>query len=191
MLYMEFDKEFSEYNGTYAERYIDHRPHFDESKARSRRFKEFIRCTGLIEENYKPSFKHSEIVKKIIRIRDHVTYLWLPRRNAIPFVLTEPYVFDKSALQADGISCIELPESIGPYGGGPFTTESGVAAPAKSILCCNTVHKKHLEKLKNSIDKAAEKLPAWNHITEAERKAKKSPVAKIKKINIIKGPWHA
>ena len=187
MLYMEFDKEFSEYKGTYAERYIDHRPHSDESKARSRRFKEFIRCTGLIEENYKPSFKHSEIAKKIIRIRDHTTYLWLPRRNAIPFVLTEPYVFDKNSLQADKVSFIELPESIGPYGGGPFTSESGAAAPAKSILCCNTVHKKHLEKLRKLLDEASKILPVWNHITEAERKAKKSSLDKTKKFTVIEG----
>ena len=68
-----------------------------------------------------------------------------------------------------------------------FHLESGAAAPAKSILCCNTVHKKHLEKLRKLLNEASKNLPVWNEITEAERKAKKSSLDKTKKFTVIEG----
>ena len=70
MLYMEFDKEFSEYKGTYAERYITTVRILTKAK-KIKALKEFIRCTGLIEENYKPSFKHSEIAKNYRNTRSY------------------------------------------------------------------------------------------------------------------------
>ena len=123
------EKEFSENKGTYEERYINHSPYSDESISRLRRFRAFIQCTELIEETFVPSFKHSELFKEIWGIRDHITFLWLERRSSIPFILLEPYFPGEFSLQTAGISYLVLPENIGPYGGGPFTTEIGDPAP--------------------------------------------------------------
>ena len=183
------EREFSENKGTYEQRYINHSPYSDESISRLRRFRAFIQCTGLIEETFVPSFKHSELFKKIREIRDHITFLWLGRRSSIPLILAEPYFPGEFSLQTAGVNYLVLPENIGPYGGGPFPTEIGDPAPCKSILCSHELHKKHLDKLKINIIKASEHLSPWNSVNEAERKAAKKRGVQLKK-NIIRGPWN-
>ena len=162
------DSEFSQYSGTYCEHYVDHDPLSDESIARYRREKAFIDASGLIREPWIPSFKHGKIVKTL-PARDHVSYFWFGGRGKIPFVLLERYV--NYRLPPNQIRFIELPENIALYGGGPFSTQLGYTAPAKSLLCVKDIHSKYLDIVAEKVIAAAEKLPPWNSVSDEEREA--------------------
>jgi len=162
------DPEFSQYNGTYCEHYVDHDALSDESIARYRRYKAFIDASGLIEEPWIPSFKHGKI-EKILPARDHISYFWFGGRGKIPFVLLEPYVNYQGPPNL--IKFIEVPESIAPYGGGPFSTKLGYMAPSKSLLCVKDIHSKYLDIVAEKVISAAEKLPSWNSVSDEEREA--------------------
>ena len=101
--------------------------------------------------------------------RDHVSYYWFGGRGKIPFVLSEPYV--NCQVPPNQIRLIKLPDSIAPYGGGPFSTELGYTAPAHSLLCVKDIHSKHLDLVAEKIVAAAEKLPPWNSVSDEEREA--------------------
>ena len=74
MLYeIPLEPDFSEYKGTYLERNFDHDPLSDGSIARYRRHRAFINASGLIEEPWIPSPKHSGVLKQIVNAKDHVS----------------------------------------------------------------------------------------------------------------------
>ena len=165
------DAEFSSSMGSYLNRYVNRNPSNDESIARLRRFTAFLKYSGLSEETRIPSFKHGRIAKKICGYRDHVSYYWLGGTGKIPFLLTEPYT-DQDWLAA-GVKCRRVPVNISPYGGGPFSTIPELTMPASSFLCVREIHGKYLDKVSELLISAAEKLPAWNSVSEAERRQAK------------------
>ena len=164
--------DFSEYMGTYLERFVDHDPLSDESIARYRRHSAFINATGLLEEPWIPSSKHKRILKKILSYKDHVSYYWLGGRDKIPFVLIEPY--GREPFDFVGITHTILPPPISAYGGGPFSKEVGLAMPTRSILCGNEIHARYLDEVAELLIKRAEKLPLWNSVSDEERREAKS-----------------
>ena len=54
---MLFEADFSEYQDTYLERFVEHDPLSDEAISRCRRHSAFINTTGLIEEPWIPYLK--------------------------------------------------------------------------------------------------------------------------------------
>ena len=165
------DAEFSSSMGSYLNRYVNRNPSNDESIARLRRFTAFLKYSGLSEETRIPSFKHGRIAKKISQYRDHVSYYWLGGIGKIPFLLTEPYT--KQNWTAAGVKCVRLPEKISPYGGGPFSTNSDLTMPASSFLCVKEIHGKYIDEVSEFLFRGAEELPAWNSVSDAERREAK------------------
>ena len=87
---MLFEADFSEYQDTYLERFVEHDPLSDEAISRCRRHSAFINTTGFIEEPWIPYSKHKKIIKSISRALYHVSFQSLGGRHKIPFALTEP-----------------------------------------------------------------------------------------------------
>ena len=164
--------DFSEYMGTYLERFVDHDPLSDESIARYRRHKAFINASGLIEEPRVPSPKHGAVLKQIVNAKDHVSFYWLGGQDKIPFVLTEPCGNDYGEFPS--LKHIVLPEPISPYGGGPFSTETGLVMPTCSLLCVKEIHTKHLKKVEGFIMRDAQELSRWNSVSDEERREARS-----------------
>ena len=60
-------------------------------------------------------------------------------------MLVEPY--GREPFDFVGIKHIVLPELISPYGGGPFSTEAGLAINACSLLCVKEFHARYVNKV--------------------------------------------
>ena len=173
MLYeVPLEPDFSENMGTYLERFVYYDPLSDESIARYRRHSAFINASGLIEEPWRPSPRHKRILKKILSYKDHVSFYWLGGRHKIPFVLIEPY--GREPFNFVGITHTILPPPISAYGGGPFSTETGLVMPTCSLLCVKEIHARHLNIVAESLTKTAEKLPRWNSVSDEERREARS-----------------
>ena len=157
------DKEFQSNMGTYKQRYVDYDPLSRECISRQRRFLEFINASGLIEEPRNPSFKHSRMLQKFYKGRDHPTYFWLNKVGGIPLLLIEPYT--RQTLNCNGLIIFDVPENIAPYCGRLNETQGGFTCGTKSFLCVNTVHAKHLKEIGVALTNRAKKLPPWFSIS--------------------------
>ena len=111
-------------------------------------------------------------MKQIVNAKGHVSFYWLGGQDKIPFVLTEPYGNDYGEFPS--LKHIVLPEPISPYGGGPFSTETGLVMPTCSLLCVKEIHARHLNKVAERLTKTAEKLPRWNSVSDEERREARS-----------------
>lgn len=168
---------------SYLNRYVYHDPLSDESIARYRRHIAFVRASGLIEETQNFA-KHYKMTTNMCYIYDHMSCYWYGRRGRIPFVLTEPYTHKNYPV--DGITYVQLPAEISPYGGGPFSTKPGLPMPTGSYLCVKNIHSKYLDEVSDRLIRAAEELPAWNSVSDDERE-----VAKLiqRKLNSLPRRW--
>jgi hypothetical protein len=143
---------------TYADRYINHAD-IPETRARKRRWREFLAESHLQEVLNKESSKHQEICKlvekKIEGRLDHVTFLEL---GHMAVVLTETYRSHLQDFDCDELYVVEVPANNAPYCGS--RNEAVGAKPGtKSFLITTRLKKRQLDEVLQRLKQAAEKLP--------------------------------
>jgi hypothetical protein len=171
------DNEFSEDCGSYKLCYVDHDPLSDECIARFRRYRLFLDATELEEEQRIPSFRHCDIHEFLRPLGDHASSWWLGK---IPFWMTEPYCdYDFNMV---GFEHFIVPENIALYGGGPFTDAKGFKAPTTGVIFVQSVHARYLAEVACRLTEVSKTAPAWNSVTEQERRAAKKRVTAEKRL---------
>ena len=138
---------------------VDLHPNDPEYIARGRRLKAFLNCTGLVEELHRPSYKHSEILKKLpSEFDDHTTY-WFYGNTAL--VLVEPYRKTLADFKSNDLCAIQIPTSLAPYCG--YSSETPGDLPhTNSFLIGLKINKRKLDKLDQLLKQEAPKHPNWH-----------------------------
>lgn len=140
---------------------VDLHPNDPEYIARGRRLKAFLNCTGLVEELQRPSYKHSEILKKLpSAFDDHISY-WFYGNTTL--VLVEPYRKTLADFDSNDLYAIQIPTSLAPYCG--FVGKIPGALPdTNSFLVGQKISKRKLDKLDQLLKQEAPKHPIWHSL---------------------------
>jgi len=140
---------------------VDLHPNDPEYIARGRRLKAFLNCTGLVEELQRPSYKHSEILKKLpSAFDDHISY-WFYGNTAL--VLVEPYRKTLADFKSNDLCAIQIPTSLAPYCG--YSSETPGDLPhTNSFLIGLKINKRKLDKLDQLLKQEAPNHPIWHSL---------------------------
>lgn len=170
------DTEFCESRPDIVEKTVLHDPLSDECIARFRRTMAFGDVTGLVEEPRIPSFRHCDIAGYLKDPLDHTSQWFLHINSAfqprmIPILLVEMYRYEP--VTTPGFCYLQVPQELGPYGGGPFVANVDCPAPVTSVLFTHITYERYLSELGCVLKDAAKSMPRWNSVSNEERKEAK------------------